>query len=64
MRSEGEGAMKYFMRMHSNQTPLSENLQVQIQLIFLIHEHVVWVQPSIIEYIKTEIQGMDTTIQQ
>ena len=40
------------MRTRSNQTPLSEDLQVQIQLISLIHEHVVWAQPSIIEYIK------------
>ena len=31
------------------------NLQLQIQLISLIYEHVAWAQPSIIEYIKTDI---------
>ena len=64
MRSEGEGGEKCFMRMRLNQTSLLENMQLQIQLISLIHEHVAWAQSSIIEYIKNEIRGMDTTIQQ
>ena len=63
MRSEGEGGVKCFMRMRLK-TPLSKNLQLQRKLISVIHEHVAWVQPSIIEYIKTEIRGMDAAIQQ
>ena len=52
------------MRMCLTQTLLSEDLQVKIQLIFLIHEYVAWAQPSIIECRKAEIQGMDASIQQ
>ena len=50
-RSERERGVKFFTRTRLNQTPLSEDLQLQIQLISLIHEHVACTQPSIIEYI-------------
>ena len=52
MRSEREGGVKCFTKMRSNQTPLSEDLKLKIQLISVIHEHVASAQPSIIEYIK------------